>query len=602
MRDEPAFSLEQDVFVEVRDGVSLATDVYRPVVAEPVPVVVARTPYGKNGAVPALVLAPLIERGYAVVAQDCRGRFNSGGTWVPFFCELADGYDTVEWAARQPWSNGRVAMMGASYGGYTQLAAAMMSPPSLVTIMPFTITSNFHESLVYRGAGVLDLNCAVEWTVEVSSNTAKREGVSIPELAELWRQTDRLFAMFGGMTGGQSSREVMDAIDAEAAVFMNRDLLGKVPGFASLAPWFFEWLEHPAMDAFWAEIAPAWHYPKIKVPALHQTGWFDVFLPGGLENFTGLRDFGGSPEARSGQMIVIDPSMHGVPDPATPTVLGDRDFGPSSRYNLLDLQLRWLDYWVKGEANGLMDEKRVKLFTMGTNTWREEHDWPLPGTQWCKLYLASAGRANSRNGDGRLILEETQRPSDRDPDQFVSDPANPVPTLGGSPVGIGAKPGPFDQGSIEDRDDILVYTSPTLESDLDVTGPVSLEVWVATDALDTHLVAKLLDVDADGRSIVLCDGVAALSYRYSPRSTTVAKPGAVYSLHISLTATSNLFAAGHRIRLDISSTSYPHYLPPDYEAQGIGPVAIHRVMHDDLHPSALTLPVIGPPPAFPPTT
>ena len=327
-------------------------------------------------------------------------------------------------------------------------------------------------------------------------------------------------------------------------------------------------------------------------PAYNTGGWYDVFVAGTFENFNGLRKHGGSPEARQSKLI-CGPWMHPL---STSTKTGDVDFGGHSLVDLGAEELRWFDYWLKGENNGIADEPPMRLFIMGSNVWRDEHEWPLDRTDWQKWYLHSGGNANTLHGNGTLSADP---PSDEPADTFVYDPAVPVQTLGGNNC---CNPeivpwGPYDQRPVEIRGDVLCYTSAPLERDVEVTGPIKLTLFAESDARDTDWTGKLIDVRPDGYAVNLCDGIIRARFRDDPSNPTLLDPGKVYEYELDLDVTGNVFKRGHRIRIDVSSSNFPRFDRNPNTGAAWGRelefrVARQAVHHSSRYPSHVTLPVI----------
>lgn len=508
--------------VPMRDGVRLATDILLPDGPGPSPVVLTRTPYGKGWfSVPSP--EAFVQAEYALVAQDCRGRFDSEGDWFPWVDDADDGYDTIEWIAEQPWSNGRVGMVGGSYQGTTQWAAASACPPHLVCIVPEEIPLDHYADLAYRG-GALQLVTLYPWALLVEGKV--RQQIPHDRMPELLR--------------------TLPLIEADQAA--GRDL-----------HYWRAWLEHPRYDEFWEPQNFRAALDRIPVPALSIDAWYDMYAAPTLDGFAGQRRGGGSPAARSGARAIIGPWKHARwCEGKGYRHVGDLDFGPEAELDTNEHLFRFLDRWLKEDDNGLDAEPPVWVFVMGRNQWRREWQWPLAGTQWRKLYLHSRGRANSSAGDGALSFEV---PTDEPCDQFSYDPFDPVPTLGGNHSGdFGGTPaGPLDQRPVERRDDVLVYTTPPLEDGLEVVGPLSLHLAASSSAPDTDFTGKLVDVHPDGRAIVIAEGILRASYRESLREPSPVVPGKVYELTISLGATANCFLRGHCIRLEVSSSNFPRY-------------------------------------------
>ena len=562
--------VERDVEVAMRDGTILRADVYRPDGQERLPVLLQRTPYGKAFTNTSFALMAA-ERGYAVVAQDTRGRWASEGDGYPFVHEKLDGYDTVEWAARQPWSDGQVGMFGMSYLGYTQFAAAVTRPPALKTIIP-GVTFCDARAVAYAG-GALSLGVGVSWSLMALAlhdvtlrprPDAQREELMAQVIAEM-----------DGMAAGRTFRH----LPIREAPLIGRD---------GLIPFLADWIAHPTPDAYWDRVTCP--YDAIDIPVFHVGGWYDIFAAYTVRDFAGIRDAG-----NTRQKLLIGPWTHGSYD----GLAGEADFGLQASGALVlpdELHLRWFDHWLKGADNGVMDEPPVRIFVMGDNRWRSEDEWPLARTQFTRFYLHSGGAANSLAGDGAL---STDAPSEEPVDSFVYDPRNPVPTRGGGLCCWRAAlpPGAYDQREIEARPDVLVYTTPVLECDVEVTGPLEVHLWAATSAPDTDFTAKLVDVGRGGYARNVQDGIIRARYRASLAQAEPVRSGEIYEYTIDLGATSNVFKAGHRIRLEISSSNFPRFDRNPNTGGAIGEAsewrtALQTVLHDAEHPSHVVLPVV----------
>jgi uncharacterized protein len=576
---EPTIVIEKNVPVRMRDGVVLFADVFRPAAQGKYPVILQRTPYNKNLTTVGLLMFDVIRaagEGYAVVIQDSRGRYASEGEFYTFRDDIADGYDTVEWCAVQPWSDGNVGMYGASYVGATQWLAAVSQPPHLKAMFPLITASDYHEGWAYQG-GAFALGFNESWTMTfLAPDTFQRLMKTKPEL-------------------GEKLGKMLQGVDDMCQWFRSMPLKD-FPLFGEAAPYFYDWLAHPDEDDYWAQWNVEARHHTIRVPACNVGGWYDIFLGGTIRNFLGMRECGATPEARQGQKLILGPWFHTLP---LNNIAGEVNHGLSTTSLAMDmdgLHLRWFDYWLKGKKNGVLEEPPVRIFVMGENRWRTENEWPLTRTQYTKYYLHSGGKANSLRGDGSLSPES---PRAEPTDVYVADPRNPVPTRGGGlccwPAAVPG--GAFDQRSIEERPDVLVYTTPVLDRDVEVTGPITLTLFAATSAVDTDFTAKLVDVHPDGYARNLTDGIIRGRYRESRRKATLLKPGEVYEYTIDLWATSNVFKAGHRIRLDIASSNFPRFDrnpqtgEASSEASRLEP-ALQRVFHDDLRPSHVMLPII----------
>ena len=579
MPESEALKVETNVAVPMRDGTTLYADIYRPEGAGPFPVLLQRTPYDKTTPGSFLNLDPLkaAKQGYAVVIQDTRGRFASEGEFYTFRDDGNDGYDSVEWAASQSWSSGKVGMFGASYVGATQWLAAVSRPPHLAAIVPNVTASNYHEGWTYQG-GAFELGFNVSWTLNQLTlanfkNLASAKGVP-------WERRQQL----------------IEAVDSMWTAFREVPLKEFPHLKGGLADYFYDWIDHPNYDEYWKKLCIEEHHSGITVPALNIGGWYDIFLGGTIRNFLGMRENGDGEAVRKAQKLIIGPWQHAGRGTSQ---AGSHYFGVAAdalALNLDGIHLRWFDYWLKGIDNGILDEPPVRIFVMGDNVWREEQEWPLARAKPTDYFFHSQGKANSLNGNGTL---SAQPPAEEAPDVFLYNPADPVPTRGG-PLCCNlyfAASGAYEQSEIEAREDVLVYTTPPLEREVEVTGPVTVTLWAATSATDTDFTAKLVDVCEDGCARNLTDGIIRGRYRESMSIPSLLEPGKVYSYTIDLWATSNVFKAGHRIRVEISSSNFPRFdrntntgntISEDTELRP----ALQTVLHDGQHPSHITLPIV----------
>ncbi|MCC6857929.1 MAG: CocE/NonD family hydrolase [Bryobacterales bacterium] len=552
--------------IPMRDGVKLYADVYRPAAPGKYPVIVSRTPYSTERYPSAYDAAVFFSRrGYAFVFQDVRGRHESEGKWEPFRNDQEDGYDTIEWAAAQPWSNGKVGMQGGSYLGHVQWRAAMASPPHLVAVFPMVAaTSLYHDWITLNGGWRLSFNFgwgAVRQESRIMQNTGPHTMAAGPESISyesvLWRLP-----------------------------LMNmQELVGRNAQF------YRDWIAHPDYDDYWKKLNAEEVFEQIGVPVHTAGGWFDIFSQGTLRGYAGMSRRGKTEAARRKSRLLIGPWGHGSSQKT-----GQIDFGPHAHVDVHAVELRWFDYWLKGIDNGLDREPPVTLFVMGKGVWRQESEYPLARTQYRKMYFAGGGKANTRLGDGRLTFEEP--PAEAPPDRYTYDPNDPVPSLGGNNCcGTPTPAGPHDQRPIELRPDVLVYTSEILQNELEVTGPVKVVLHASSDAPDTDFVAKLIDVFPDGRAINVAEGILRARYRESLSRPRPLEPGKVYELAIDLVGTSNSFQPGHRIRVDITSSHFPQFdrNPNTGEPFGVSSkvrAARQAIYHTRAHPSHIVLPVI----------
>ncbi|MDX3658939.1 CocE/NonD family hydrolase [Streptomyces sp. ID05-26A] len=559
-----SFIVNVDVAVPMRDGISLATNVWRPDGPGPFPALLLRTPYGKDDAGtfgnPKLPdVFAFVGAGYAVVAQDVRGTSRSPGTFVPGTHEGRDGADTLTWLSEQPWCDGRIGMWGGSYMGFTQWLAAVDAPPALRAIAPAMSSADLYRAPWYSPGGALSEDTVLTWSTLSALRNLRRAG------------------------GNGDAAALLSTLEDPGPLLTGRDAITR-----SL-PWFGDVLGHPERDAFWQEVAAIDRCGDITVPALQIGGWYDVFIGETVRSYRTMRDHGGSEAARDGQRLVIGPWAH--PDGMDLGTFPDRSFGLGGSIKAADVtgeHLRFFDRWVHGRAG---DTHRVRIFVMGIDRWRDEEDWPLPDTSYTDVFLGGDGRANTVAGDG--VLTRDAVPADA-ADTFLYDPDRPVPTLGGTV--LTGYPGPADQAAVETRDDVLCFTSAVLDAPVEVTGHVTLVLHASSSAPDTDFTGKLVDVHPDGRAILLCEGIQRARYRDSLTAPAFLEPGTVYELTVDMGVTSNVFLPGHRIRLEVSSSNFPRYdrntntggtITTDTPA-----VAVNRVHHGPAHPSRLVLPLI----------
>ncbi|HVC45195.1 MAG TPA: CocE/NonD family hydrolase, partial [Candidatus Binataceae bacterium] len=453
--------------------------------------------------------------------------------------------------------------------------AAAERPPSLKAMVPSITASDYHDGWTYQG-GAFALFFNVSWLMTA---------LGLPRLIRE-RETNP--------AAGPELGRVMSSIDTMRDQ-MDFLPLKEFPMFRAGAPYFFDWLEHPNYDAYWRKLCIEESYNKIDVPALNIGGWYDIFQGGTIRNYLGMKARGASDAARR-QRLMMGPWNHALP---LPNLVGQVDMGFRASPISVDLdgqQLEWFDYWLKGKANGAAEGAPVNLYVMGRNEWREEKAWPLPGTEWRRYYLHSRGRANSAYGDGALA---TDTPGAEPPDSYLYNPLSPVPTMGG---GLCCYPnsvpgGAFDQAAVEHRADVLVYSTEPLAEDLEVTGPVKLTLYASSSAPDTDFTAKLVDVGPCGFARNLTDGIIRARVRESQTDPTLITPGKVYEFTIDMWSTANLFKAGHRIRLEVSSSNFPRFdrnpnTGHDLFADAETCPALQTVMHERSFASHLTLPVI----------
>ena len=555
--------IENHVPIRMRDGVALYADVYRPVKDGKYPALVSRTPYSTERT-PSAHVAPVFfaRRGYVYVFQDVRGRHESEGKWDPFRLEQEDGYDTIEWAAQQPWSNGKVGMQGSSYLGHVQWQAAMKGPPHLTAIFPnLASTSVYHDTVTLNGAFRLSL--AFGW------GPVRQESRIM--------QNTALHTMDDGPESVQYDKILWHLPLNEMQKLIGRN-----------AQFYNDWLRHPDYDDYWKHINVEEVFENIQVPVHTYGGWFDILVQGTLHGYTGMSQQSKSALTRQKSQMVVGPWGHGAT-----RKFGELDFGEAAFVDAQALELRWYDYWLKGIDNGIQNEPPVKLFLMGKNEWRAENEYPLARAQYKKLYFHSFGSANTRHGDGKLAWDAPS--ADGAPNRYRYDPDNPVPSVGGTNCcGTPTPVGPVDQRTVEKRG---VYTSDFLPEDINVTGPLKVVVYASSDAPDTDFVAKLIDVYPNGKAYNLAEGMLRARHRESVSRPKQLEPGKVYPMTIDLVGTSNLFQKGHRIRVDVTSSHFPQFDRNPNTGETFGTSAKVRVANQTVYasktyPSHIVLPVI----------
>jgi putative CocE/NonD family hydrolase len=564
---------QNGVTMKTRDGVTLRADIYHPKSDAKFPVILMRTPYDKSAGWAVSPAYQITAHGYVVVVQDVRGRYTSEGEFYPFRHESDDGYDAVEWAAALPNSNGKVGMMGGSYVGATQMLAAIAHPPHLAGICPVVTASNYHDGWTYQG-GALEQWFDQNWTTQLATNT-------------LWR-------LIAKDTNALLAAPTLPL--THYSIFNYASLPAGADATAQLAPYYLDWLAHPAYDAYWKQLSIEEHFSDIQVPALHIGAWYDIFLGGSLRNYMGLKAHAGTEAARNGQRLLIQIGGHA----GFGRRIGDIEFGDEAvKFSPTNVVIDWYDYLFKGAQNDFALEggstagKPVHIFVMGQNAYRQESDWPPPENKLARYFLHSGGSANSLRGDGGLSLATPKKEA---ADKFTYDPANPVPTIGGSLCCDAEhyEPGPRDQRAAENRNDVLVYSTKPLADDMEVTGPVLLELWAKSSAVDTDFTAKLVDVSPDGLATNLTDGILRMRYRDSQEKQMLMNPDQIYKVTVDLWATSNVFKKGHIMRLEVSSSNFPRFdrnlnTGAEQATSRDFVSATNAILHDTEHPSALVV-------------
>jgi putative CocE/NonD family hydrolase len=568
--------VERNVEVPMRDGTVLRADVWRPGAEGEFPVLIERTPYDKTSSSESSLGAGeyYASHGYVTIVQDVRGRFASDGEFYPFRDdgdgEKKDGYDTVEWAAEQPWSNRKIGTIGGSYSGSTQYRMLSSQPPYLVAQFVRQSSSDFFREWVYRD-GAFELGFNLKWTLRHTATNSRKlaSSGSEDEVEKLTVEADENYLQW-----------------------LENTPIWPLPPVAGLHSWFKDWMSHPTAGEYWDEFSIARTHDRVDVPVHHFGSWFDCFLPGTIKNFAGMRADAATAEARAGQRLTIGPWVHN-PGPADMREAGAVDFGEQAKIGWFTTRLRWFDHWLKGVDNGVDAEKPVKLFAMGINRWREFDEWPPAEISFTLFYLSegSSGSADSLN-DGVLTAAKPDQHGEVF-DEYDSDPENPVRSFGGGH--LGDDNGPQDQRDRENR--VLTYTTAVLEQPLDVTGPVKAVLHASSTAIDTDWIVRITDVWPDGTSMLICDGILRARFKDSFEVPISLVPDMPMEFEVDLWATSHVFQVGHRMRVAIASSGFPRWdrnwqtgRNNAYETSGV--VAHNRIFRDAVRASHVVLPVL----------
>jgi putative CocE/NonD family hydrolase len=546
-------AVERNVWMPLSDGVRLSTDLYLPAHGKPAPVLLIRTPYGKAGG--AKQGRYFASHGYALVVQDCRGSGESEGHFYPYSAEGKDGNEAQTWAGTQEWSTGVVGTLGASYLGGTQWLATPYKNRHLKTMVPSATFSNFYNNLYLGGA--YRVNLAGRWT----------SGRSGPKDVD---------------------RSKLDFTKA----FLHLPLIEMDEVFGWRIPMLRDWTGNDRSgDAYWKPFNVESTIPELEIPALHVVGLYDFFVADTVKSYLMMSRLAKTDDARRAQKLILGPWDHGT---IGKRQVAEVDFGPHAVLDRNALYKRWFDRYLKGIDNGLDSEAPIRYFVMGLNQWREAFRWPPQATRRIDYFLSSEGHANTAQGDGALA---TGAPLKAGFDTFVADPDHPVPAKGGrdvEPSYTGAW-GPFDQSGIERHPQVLVYTTPPLQENIEVAGPLTATLYVESDAVDTDVVVKLVDVSPDGFAHNVATGILRGRFRDSLSSPTPLTPGQIYEWNVDMTHTSNRFLKGHRLRVDVAGSSFPLYDRNPNTGGGVrartARTATQRLHHSPVYPSRITLPV-----------
>jgi len=569
---QPSYDVKVQAGVKIamRDRIRLATDLYLPQTNGKAPVILIRTPYKKE--MVEIQARNYARRGYAVAVEDCRGRFGSEGVWEPFINEPKDGYDTIEWLAAQPWSSGKVGMIGSSYVGWVQWWAARERPPHLVTIIPNVAPPDGFYNIPYEH-GAFFLQGAIWWAdVLESKATGDLSGAAMSRIGE--------------KKYGQLLR-ALPVIDLDKAV------LGKEN------PYWRKWIEHPVDDVWWAQSDFLDRLKDVNIPVFHQSGWFDGDGIGTKLNYLRMREYG-----RGNQKLTVGPWGH--TDTAARRYAG-RDFGPQAVIDLQRDYLRWFDHWLKGVENGITKEPLVSVFVMGSNQWLKGATYPLPATKFTRLYFAGEGKANTSKGEGRLTLEPP--PAGAPPDKYVYDPGDPTP----DPAFYEETEAQEKQVSSADekkkeveahhekvtaeRKDILVYQTEELSKPWTFVGPVTATIYASTSARDTDWFVTLVEILKNGRTFTLASGKLRARFRNGVKKPELLTPGKIYEYTLDLWHTGITIPAGRRLRVEVASAGFPTFsrnlnTGGHSETETAFVTANQTIYHDREHPSHVLLPVI----------
>jgi putative CocE/NonD family hydrolase len=561
------FQVERQVPIPMEDGTILRADVYRPTAPGRFPVLVERVAYeltqrcrdtGEYYA----------SRGYVVVGQNVRGRFASEGVFAPFRDDgwgvHRDGYETILWAGKQPWSNGAVGMLDGSYSGGTQYLLAPTRPAFLKALFAREGLSDIYRDFTFRG-GAYQLVLHRGWAIDEALSALQQDPST--KMAEVRARLEQ---------SAQHTEQWYRYLPLQSC-----------PPLEGIAQWYFDDLRHPEDGPYWWPINLSRHFREVDVPVVHLGGWFDCFLDSTLRCFQGIQNAGMTETCRRSQRLVIGPWIHGPGQIGLPSV-GELDFGPQTAFDLFAYRLQWYDYWLKGMDNGVMDGPAVRIFLMGANRWLEAETWPPPGITYQPVYLREgSGQTAASLNNGMLTFDLPRE--DEPAESFLYDPVDPVESLLTYPL-----LGPKDHRPVEGR--MLTYTSSPLESGLTVVGPVKAVLYGTSSAPDTDWVVRLCDIWPDGRALSVCDGILRARYRNSLSHTELMKPGQVYRFEVDLWATAQVFGAGHRLRVEVASSDFPRYdrNPNTGEVFGTGNhgyVAHNTLFHDRMRPSHILLPL-----------
>ncbi len=590
---EESASVEKKMMVPMRDGVRLATDVYAPKDSEgPLPTIFLRTPYNFNELSKWHLewLIDSIERGYAFVIQNERGKFFSEGEWEILGFPRTDGYDALTWIEDQSWSNGKIGTIGCSSSAEWQLALAAADHPAHAAMVPMASGAGigrvgpfYEQGNWFRGGAYQMLFGTWLYGVQNTQRPRLPEGLSRDDVIRLSRYFD--------LAPEMPEVDWPEHIKHLPLVTMMEEIEGPKGLYA-------EFVQRLPDDPAWYEGGLYHDNEGWGVPALWLNSWYDVSIGPNLALFNHATTNGNDSEVRDSQYVVVGPREHcRFETDDKETTVGGRNMG-DLRFDFRELVFDWFDYWLKGEQNGVLDETpKVQFYTMGSNQWQSANSWPPGNREIVTWYLDSGGRANSLFGDGRLVRA---LPTSEQTDRFTYDPTVPVPSLGGGVccTGDAVVPGSFDQRGIEARQDVLVYTSDPLDEAVEITGTIGVTLYVGSDARDTDFTVKLVDVYPDGTAYNIDESIQRARFREGYERQVFMEPGQVYELDISPMSTSARIDKGHRIRVEISSSNFPRFArnlnTGGNNAKEVEPVTAHNIVyHSAEYPSQIRLPIVG---------
>lgn len=589
--------VDQKVMMPMRDGVRLATDIYRPKTDQPVPIIFSRTPYNFNSYRDGQLVTRTLEtayeavqNGYAYVVQNERGRFFSEGEWDILGTPLTDGYDAFSWMAEQAWSNGKIGTIGCSSTAEWQMAVASLNHPAHAAMIPQAYGAGvgqvgpfMEQGNWYRGGAGQMLFTAWLYSTQHDPLAPKLpEGIQQEDLLRLQRFYD-MAPRYPAVDWSKALRHLPI-----------QDIIKNVGGPKGI---YEEMITRKPNDPKWYEGGLYHDHMDFEKPAYWFVSWYDVSTSPNIALFNHVRQNAKSQLVRDNQYLVIAPTLHCAFTRATEnTMVGERSMG-DARLPYNDMTYAWFDFWLKGDQNQSPEKMpHVTYFTMGSNQWQTSETWPPKEAVMTTFYLNSGGKANSRLGDGVLSIKKSGKDN---PDTFTYDPMNPVPSYGGNVccTGNAVQGGAFDQQEMELRNDILVYTSEPLTAGIEVSGFIEARLFLSSDVKDTDLTIKLIDVYPDGKAFNLDETIQRVRYREGYEKEVWMEKGKVYEVNMTPMSTSNYFEKGHRIRIEVSSSNFPRFdrnmnTGGNTYDETEGVIATNRIHHSSRYPSSVSLPII----------